>query len=190
MSARTGMGDIIQELRNRTDAGTADYTLGTATFWDDDQMQSVLDQNRVDLYREELVPLPDTIGGGSIVYKRYESAFGWLEQVTSGSLIFQVETAGGDLAGTADYSVDHTRGLVTFTADQGGTAYFLTGRSYNMNAAAADVWRKKKGYYAKAIDVESDGQKLRRSQLFEHCSEMVEFYENQGGGAAIVEFVA
>ena len=190
MAARTGMSDIIQELRNRTEAGTADYSLGTANFRDDDQMQSVLDQHRVDIYREQLTPLPDSIGGGSLVYKRYESAYNWLEAVTSGTLLFQIEAANGDLQGTANYSGDHKRGLVTFTADQGGTAYFLTGRAYDLNGAAADVWRKKAGHYATAITVESDGQKLNREQIIKHCWMMVEAYENRGGGAAIVEFTA
>ena len=48
------MASLITELRGMANAGTADYTLGTATYWDGDQVQRVLDRNRMDVYREQL----------------------------------------------------------------------------------------------------------------------------------------
>ena len=44
MTARTGMSDIISTVRGMCNAGTADYTAGTAVYWTDDQLQGYLDR--------------------------------------------------------------------------------------------------------------------------------------------------
>ena len=49
-----------------------------------------------------------------------------------------VEDSDGDIIGTANWTADYARGLISFTADQAGTTYFVTGRTYDLNAAAAD----------------------------------------------------
>ena len=36
--ARTGMSNLIGELRTLAVAATADYTLGTVNYWSDDQL--------------------------------------------------------------------------------------------------------------------------------------------------------
>ena len=47
MTARTGMADLITELRGFVEAGTADYSIvgsaGTTNYWDDTQLQNILE---------------------------------------------------------------------------------------------------------------------------------------------------
>ena len=111
----------------------------------------------------------------------YQSQYRNFEQTDGGSAIFIVEEADGDNQSTANWSADYIRGLVTFTADTSGTAYFVSGRSYDLNAAAADIWRQKAAYYAQAYDVKTDNQALTRSQLMKHCVTMADYYESLGG---------
>jgi len=37
--ARTGMTTLIDTLRGYTDAGSSDYTVGTLTYWSDNEMR-------------------------------------------------------------------------------------------------------------------------------------------------------
>lgn len=178
MTARTGMSDLIQTLRMMCDAGTADFTAGTVNYWTDTQLQSQLDQRRRDHF---FVPLGDAIAqvdsGGTVIYKDYQFKYGWLE---SGSLLF-LQEAGGSVIGTADYSVDCETGHITFDNDTHGSAYYLTGRSYDINLAAADTWRRKASSAAMMYDIDTDNHDLKRSQYMVHCRHMADFYAGEAG---------
>jgi hypothetical protein len=186
--ARTGLADILLNLRSMVDAGTADYAIGTANMWDDNQLQVVLDDYRVDIYRLPLCAIADLTGGGSVVYKEYKAEKGrWWEKTTGGSVFFIVETSDGSVVGTASYSVDYQRGIVTFGADQKGTAYYLTGRYFKINASAAEVWRRKAGYAAKAYSFSTDGHSFQRSQFHDHCLKMANYYDSQEADLAVLQ---
>ena len=182
--ARQGMADIIRRLRGLAQAGAVDYQVAGIPFWSDAQLQEVLDDNRVDFIEQELRPIPKTVSS-TYVYTRYDAPYGNLETYASGSAIFTLITSDGTQAGTANYSVDYTKGIVTFTADQGGTAWFLSGRSYDLNAAAAEVWEQKAGYYQMSFDVKTDGHDLKRSQLFEQAMNRADFYRSKAGASTI-----
>lgn len=191
MTARTTLATLIDRLRGMTNAGTADYSLGTANFWDGDHMQDVLDRHRTDVKREPLTMVSDLLGGGSVSYTEYRSRFMNYEATSGGSAIFIVENSTGANVGTASYSVDYQNGIVTFGANQAGTLYYLTGRSFNLNAAAADVWRQKAAHYADTkFDFSTDGHSIKRSQLVQQAMDMAERYENMGGGIQTVEMIA
>lgn len=177
--ARTTLAALIGDLRGMTDAGTADWTQGTAVFWDDDQIQLALDRHRVDIYREQLVAIPDFDGSALISYKTYRSRWGSMESTDGGSAVFLVEDSVGNNQGTADWSADYRRGVVTFGASQGGTIYYLTGRTFDMAAAAADVWRMKAGNAAKQYAFSTDGHNLQRNQILDHCMKMASFYDGR-----------
>lgn len=186
MTARLGMSTLISTLRQMTLAGTADYTISgiSDTFWSDSQLQEILDINRYDFVEEELLPIPKTVSS-ELVYLRYDAPYGHLETIDSGTAIWCLTISDGTQAGTANYSVDYTKGIVTFTADQGGTAWFMSGRSYDLNAAAADVWNRKATYYAQSYDVKTDGHQLTRSQLFKQAKEMEEYYRGMVGAYTV-----
>lgn len=180
--ARTGMGAIIEELRSLTEAGAAEYTLGTTSYWQDDALQDILDLHRKDLRFSLLQPIPDTVQGGTLEYYEYRSEHGYFEATTGGTSVLYLQNSTGATAGTSLWSADYRRGVFTFGANQAGTIYYLTGRSYDINAAAADVWRRKAAHYAPtSFDFSTDNHTIRRSQVYTHAIDMVKFFEGISG---------
>lgn len=177
--ARTGMTELINVLRGYTDTSDNDYQIGTATYWEDTQLQTVLDRHRTDVIYEQLTVDPKYVGG-SIQYFTYRSNHANYEQTTGGTAIFWLEHGTGDDVGTANYSVDYLNGIVTFIADTGGSVLYLTGRSYDINAAAADVWHQKMAHYAGKFSFSTDTQKFNRNELITNARLMAEYYGSQG----------
>ena len=185
MTARSGLSSLITELRGLAEAGTADYTIaGTVTYWTDDQLQDVLDIHRKDVIFEPLQMYPTQISGGSISYQDYRSSFGFYEATTGGTAILYLQDATGATIGSANYTPDYRRGQFQFSANQAGSVYYLTGRSYDLNAAAADVWRRKAAHYAPtSFDFSTDNHTVSRSQIYSHCKEMADYFDGQSGGS-------
>lgn len=177
MAVRSGMANPIQRLRGMTNAGIADFTVGAVSWFSDSQLQQILDTHRVDVYREPLTDQVTYDSGGTARYYDYYFAPGEYEE---GTAAFIVATARGSaLAGTV-MSIDYQAGHISFgTVSQGGTAYYLTARRYDINAAAADVWRQKASLVASAYDFEADGQRMNRSQLFKQYTQMAQMFESQ-----------
>lgn len=168
-----------------TDAGTADYAIGTATYWDADQLQKVLDRHRVDLRHVPLQALERWTGGGSVGWFEYQAPAGNLEATDGGTAVFVIQDSTGGTAGTAAWMADYRLGLVTFAADQGGTAYYLTARTYNLNAAAADVWRAKAANVAALFDFSTDNHSVSRSQMSRQFLDMARYYDSQQGAQTV-----
>jgi len=176
MAARTGLADYITEIRQSAEIGKEDYTLGTVTYWSDNHIQTYLDRYREDLYRVEIKPVSQ-YEGGSLVYKKYYCPYRYLEEGTD---VFEIEDQAGDPVGTALYSVDYAKGIVTFASDTGGSAYFLTGYAHNLNMAIAKIWSLKASHYAGRVDFSTDNHSIKASQYQKHCVEMASYYR-QGG---------
>jgi hypothetical protein len=180
------MAELIETLRGMTDAGTADYTIGTAAYWDGDHIQTVLDRHRVDVYFEPLQPVEKYTSGGSVEFHTYYSVYKNYEQTSGGTAIFWLEDGTGADVGTVNYTVDYLNGRITFTADTEGTVYYLTGRSYDLNAAAADVWRQKASHYAtRAVDFSTDNHRFSQSQIIRHCQDMATYYASMGAPVVV-----
>lgn len=180
MAARSGMSNLITQIRGMTNAGTADYTVAGVSYWEDERLQEVLDRYRVDITREQLVSYPKHVGSGTVEYYRYMSAYNWFEETTGGTAVFIIEAADGTDQGTATYSADYNRGEVTFASDTSGSVYYLTGRSYALKSAAADVWRQKAAHTAASFDFSTDNHSVKRGQVVRHCLDMADMYGGQG----------
>jgi hypothetical protein len=187
--ARTGMTAIIEELRGLTEAGTADYTIGTTVMWTNNALQDVLDVHRRDIRFNALQAYPNQVSGGSLVWYDYQSQYGYLEATTGESLITYLQDSTGATLGTALWTADYRRGMFTFGSTTNGTSVYLTGRSYDINAAAADVWRRKAAHYApSSFDFSTDNHSISRSQVYDHAISMVSFFENMSGdGLSVVQ---
>lgn len=190
MAARDGLEYLIDLVRGYAHAEINDYTIllssgDNSSYWDDDQVQGVLDQHRQDFYHEPLQKIPDHAAGGSLLYKKYVSRYRHLEKVASGTAVFLVEDSTGANVGTADYSVDYHRGVITFVNDTGGSTYYLTGRQYNLYGAAADIWRQKAAHVANRYDFQSGDQKFKRGSLIENYFQMAEYYEKMAGPTVV-----
>lgn len=188
-NARAGMASIVSELRGLAEVGPADYEVGGIHFWDDAQLQDILDLHRRDIVFEELRQYPTmSSAGGTLLYKDYRSSSRFLEASTGGSSILYLQDGAGSVVPFANYSPDYRRGQFQFAADQRGTVYYLTGRSFDINAAAADIWRRKASHYATAFDFSTDNHSVSRSQVYQHCLEMAQRYE--GLGATSIQSVS
>ena len=183
MAARSGMADIISALRGMCEAGTADYTLASfGTAWSDDHLQDILDENRFDV-NEDMVTMPRYSGSTAEYYDYYFQSRP-VERASSGSAVFHVYNSAGSAAGTANYSVNYRAGHVEFTSDQGQTRWSVRARAYDLNGAAAAVWRMKAAHYqALGFDVKTDNHDVKRSQLVDRALKMAEKYENASTGA-------
>ncbi len=168
MAARSGMSNLINHVRNLIDDG------GSVVFTDD-RIQDILDRNRVDFYQSQLYPIKQEVSG-TIVYKVFKSDYTTLEGTVSGTEAFRLYDYQGDPA--SNYSIDTMRGVVTFASDQRGSARYLDGRSYDLNAAAADCWRERASKLVGGYDFKVEGRSYSRSQYFKHCADMVEYYSS------------
>lgn len=186
MTARTGMAYIITELRGMTNAGTADYTIAGSAYWTDDQLQAVLDDHRTEVTDEVMFFAEDNTGG-TITTTRYYSSYGWFEQTTGGSLIFTIKDGTHALVGTASWSsVDYRTGRVVFTADTNEATRYLSGRSYDVYAAAADVWRRKASQVTSAsYSWSTDNMSVNKGQMRAEYLKMADYYSTQGGVTSV-----
>jgi len=171
MALRAGMTDLV--LRTRRMVNDA----GSAIWSDDEDIQDVLDLHRQRVYREPLEHERTLVGSGSAEYTVYHSRYGNYE--AGGTAYFQVEDSAGTQRGTADYTADYIAGIVTMAADQMGTALYLTGWSYDLNGAAADLWQERAGALAERADVSAGDNSIKRSQMMGHALDMAEYYRRQ-----------
>lgn len=161
------MVDLIQRFRLLVNDAAA-------ATWTDQQAQDLLDQYRVRVYREPLEMEKTLTSATTYEYKVFHSRYRNFEQ---GTALFKVEDASGGQRGTADYTADYIRGVLTMTADQAGTALYLTAWAYDLDAAAADAWRQQAGNVAAYYNFTADGHQMSRSQWFDHCVRMAEIFD-------------
>lgn len=180
MTARTGMNNLIAQLRAMCNAGTADYTVSGVSMWTDLQLQNILDLNRSDYYEKPIYPVEEYIGG---VITRYYLGD---HNVESGTAVFSIkDAAGAKKAETTDYTVDYSLGLVTFNADTLGVNYYATYRAYDLNSAAAAVWRQKAAHYADMYTFKAGNQSVNKSDLIAQALQMAAYYSQQAGARSI-----
>jgi len=166
------MGNLILRLRRMADdAGTA--------VWDNDMLQTVLDEHKLHVWHEPLEMERADTSASTYEYKRFHSRWGDLEEDTSGTAYFQVQDSAGAQRGTATYTADYVRGMLMMAADQEGTALYLTGWSYDLNGAAADLWRERAAKTSSYYDVWMGEHRLSRNQWTKQCLEMAHEFERK-----------
>lgn len=180
MTARTGLAGLIVELRQMTESAAGDYSINNKSYWNDEDLQNILDIHRRDIIFEQLQMYPVPIAGGSISYLDYRSSYGYYEETTGGTAIFYVQDSTGATIGSSTYTPSYRRGQIQFSSNQSGSVYYLTGRSYDLNAAAADVWRRKAAHVAPtSFDFSTDNHSVNRSQVYKHSLEMADYFEGK-----------
>ena len=160
------MTDLVQTVRELSNAGTGEFTVGTVSYFSDDHIQTVLDNHRRDLQYDTMEVYPEQ-GVGSILYREFRT-----EPNLESGTVFYLQYSGGTAVGTSLYSVDYTRGVVTFTNDTSGTAFYATGRTYDVYNASAEIWDRKASNVANQVDWSSDNHSVKNSQVFQ-------FYQQQ-----------
>jgi hypothetical protein len=171
---RATMTDLILELRGMSEAGVNDYTVAGVAFWSDKHLQDILDKKQTEVDYEQM-DIFSTRAGSIYEYKEYYTGHtNW-----EGTPTIR-DGYGSSIVGTL-YTFEPVSGEVEFTDDQYGSARFISGYYYDVNGAAAEVWRKKMGNAAKMYDFSTDRHNLARSQYMDHCKQMWQFYEGQAG---------
>jgi hypothetical protein len=185
MAARTGVQYLVEEVRRLTGAGTAEFTVGTVTYFSDDEIERLLDRRRARLARNEVVFEYELAsdGSGSTVYKNGRIGYPWLEDVSSGTVDFIVTTDKGSVIGTANYTLSPEDGFITFSADQAGSSRYVTGWVHNPHQAAMDVLVSWKAQLAMQPDWETDNMKVKRSQKADAVDGQIEWLKKLGGWA-------
>jgi hypothetical protein len=177
IESRAGLSDLRDALRVITDVTESDWSIGQQNFWDDLQLDKVLDRHYVEADHELLTSEQhyDTTPG-SVSTHDYYSQLGNFETVASGTSYFIVQDATGLVHGTSEWDADYALGQISFTANTLGSAMYLTAYAYDLNASAADIWQRKASHYATAFDFSTDNHNLRRSQIYDHCLKMADYY--------------
>ena len=81
---------------------------------------------------------------------------------------------------TADSMGGYTRGILKFSDNTAGSAYFLNGESYDIYRAASDVWHTKAAHHSGAVDFSTDNMTVKRGQLIENDIRMANYYAGMG----------
>lgn len=182
MTVRTGMQTLINTVRGYSNAGTAEWTVAggsvTISYWDDAEIQRVLDRHKVEYIHADLEPV-QSYSGGSIVYLKYRAN---VYDIESGSDVFKIEDTAGTVTPSA---VDYARGIVSFATDQQAKAYWWSGFAYDLNAAAADIWRMKASHAAELVDWSTDGHNVKRSQAVSACLNMATYYQSRSSSEGV-----
>lgn len=174
MAIRTGMTNLVQRVRSLTGAGTAEYTAGTVTYWTDDHIQAILDSHYIHFADQILAWRTENING-TANYLNAQAPYRDLEEATSGTARWALRDGAGAFIGTANYTPNYRSGEISFgTVNQGGTAYYLTGYSYDVCAAAADLLQERLANFNSYYDFSADNQEFKRSQVRGFIDEMLD----------------
>ena len=180
-TARAGMGDVISQLRAMCGAGVNDYVIAGNPYWSDAQLQTILDKHRFDGYSQEILPVME-MSTGVLSTTRYYIGN---HNIESGIGVFWIADSVGNTVSAASYSVDYNLGLVTFTANTAGLVYFATYHSFDINAAASEVWRQKASHYADQVTFKAGNQSVNLSDKLAQALQMASYYAMQSGARSI-----
>jgi hypothetical protein len=182
MTARAGMATLIALVRAAANAGTADYSIAGTTYWSDDQIQAELDRTQR-LYQFVEMDFAPLYVDGVWEYKDYllPDALGtYLEQGHSADSGWVIRDSHGGSVDSTTYTVDYEAGRISFAADRRGSVMFVDARAYNMNRAAAYLWRKKASH-TKNVDWKSDNTEVKKSGEYTQALEMARYYDSLAG---------
>lgn len=184
MTVRTGMAALIAELRVMAHVGTADYSVAGVYYFGDQQLQDELDKTARIHRMAYMRAIGRQVGAASVIYQDYSipPEFGpWLEGTVGGTAVWRVMDSVGNVIATTNYTVNLQQGLVTFNANQLGSATYLDCVEYNLNRAAANVWRWKGSNVAQSVDWSSDNHSVKASQKRQQALDMARYYSGLAG---------
>lgn len=185
MAFRSTLSTLVSKVRGLTGADVDEYSIGVDVYFSDSHIADYLDRHRIDLRFQLLSPEPVMAAGGSLSYYDYRAPYGNLESTLGGTSVFVVQDALGTTIGIADYSADYVRGAVTFTSDTGGSARYLTARSYNIYEAAADLLDDWAANVKLSFDFSEDGQSFKLSQKLQGLQSLAKHYRGQAGVSSV-----
>lgn len=174
MAVRASMATLITTLRGLTNASTSDTTIDGVTYWSDQHVQDVLDRHK-QFFTVKLTAQPH-YENGTLVYKR------WAVPKSVGAYVESpvIATLTGYVISDSDYTLDSNAGLVTFN-DSSTAGYTISGYSYNMPAAAGELWGTKASHRAHLVTIKSGAHQLWADQEYQHYLERAREFTSKSG---------
>lgn len=180
MAARSGMAQLIADVRLMADAGTAEHSVNGTAYYSDDDIQRYLDKHRQNIYREYLRYEPE-YASGSAEYHNYYFRHAHVEGTASGTTAWVITDGNDDVIPISDYVPNMDAQEVRFTTDTRGSARYLTYRAYDIYRVVSEIWRDKAAHIAdRAWDVSTDNHSLKRSQLAKNYMDKAREYAAYG----------
>jgi hypothetical protein len=148
----------------------------TGTVWENDEIADALDSRRTEVAQAPLATIPTRSASG-ISYRVFYAADGLGDWEDTAVL----ETAGYEVIPDDDVTADLAAGKWTLDAGAALTqpVLYLTGSTYDVAAAAADLlemWASKEKL---SFQFSVDGAQYMRSQKFQHCLELAAIYRHR-----------
>lgn len=150
MTIRTTMTDLVSRVR-----AMIHDPAGDSAALDDDTIQEALDARRIDVIGLPLYAAPELIDG-EFVWRSYGAPY---KDWESDAVLRDGE--GDELSPS---SSDLQTGRWTFADGQDPPVY-LTGQSYDLYGASADLLDMRCAMTAEAFDFSADGSRFDRSQV-------------------------
>lgn len=167
MAVRASMAALISRVRE-----LIGDTAGADQVFTDQQIQDTLDTRRRRADAQYLSPVSSVAAGGSVSYLTYFADTGYWEDdvlIQNGSYEFLA-----DLVDTADLLT----GQWVFTASQTGPV-MLTGKTYDIYAAAADMLEMWLAKIKLDYDFLSSGRTFKRSQQIDGLERLIRTYRGR-----------
>jgi hypothetical protein len=173
MAVRDSMADIITTVRELIGDESGEDELFT-----NQQIQDALDRRRADVVRQVLAPVTTVAEGGDVHYLTYIASTGHWETdvvVQDGNFKTLTDATTPVAIDTAEYLTGR------WTLDVSQTPpIFLTGKTYDVYAAAADMLDRWMGLTKEDYDFLSAGRTFKRSQSFGQLKNLRDTYRAQG----------
>lgn len=158
---RTTMAALISRVRS-----LINDPAGVGQTWGDHDIQDVLDTTRIDVRNGSMRADP-TFTGGSLAYLDYYTDLSdWEDGASFKQYLSNVVTPA-----TSEPIVGHW----TFNTTTLPPVY-ITGKSYDVWRAAADLLERTAAKWALSYDFTSDGQSFRRSQVLPALTSLAHTY--------------
>ncbi len=184
---RTGLAYLRDDLRGLCEAGTAEWTLGTITYFSDEQLDIILDKH-AEAFTYQGMEAEDAQRQTDGTYKwsvyEVEDAE-YIEQSTGGTAVFVIQDNLGAVLPAASYTMDYRRGYMTLVTPVSiATPYYATGTAYDINGAAADIWQMKANHVANSFDFSTDNHSINRSQVYKQFMAQAAYYRSMSAEAS------
>ena len=162
--ARTTMSSLIDRVRR-----LVNDPAGADEVWTDDEIQEWLDAHRDEVIEVELAYATQLISGVTVVLEYAAEMGDWEDDAAL------TDANGGTLTPDSENLVV---GRWSFDTHQQPPIY-LTGRSYDVYAAAADAMEARAAQVALAFDFSADGATYHRSQQGEALLRLAKQYRGR-----------
>jgi hypothetical protein len=165
MAIRSGMTDLVSQFRSLVqESGTAIFT--------DDRIQQILDNNSAYFTQLPLQVQPYYLNG-SVIYKDYYLPNKTFLEGTATTTNVIYTTQGTVLT---NYTANFNQAKFIFSTDTRGSAFYITGRSFDLYKSVSEGWGEKAGYYSTSFDFKVEGRQYWKGKLIDNCLTMAAKY--------------